>query len=127
MSGGGGSCGGGHAYGGAGSTYMRGATKAVADERGLQELAAEYGPYLPIGCIGKIFPGKASNAMTVPTTGETFAILIEHLRKAQESAAMMAHLVRDDDRLKAQGWLAVSEMLKKTAHTVTKLATRGMH
>lgn len=60
--------------------------------------------------------------MTVPTPGETFAKLIEHLRLAQEDSAMMAHLRRDDDKLIAQGWLAISEMLKKTQAQVTKLA-----
>ena len=64
--------------------------------------------------------------MSIPTKGETFAKLIEHLRRAQEDAAMMAHLIRDDDKLIAQGWVAISEMLKKTVHNVTKLATRGL-
>lgn len=64
--------------------------------------------------------------MSIPTTGEQFAILIEHLRKAQEAAAMIAHLTRDDDKLRAQGWMAVSEMLKLTVHNCTKLATRRM-
>jgi hypothetical protein len=60
--------------------------------------------------------------MSIPTQGEEFAKLIEHLRKAQEASAMLAHLVRDDDRLRSQGWMAVSEMLKKTVGNVTKLA-----
>lgn len=63
--------------------------------------------------------------MSLPTRGETFAKLIEHVRKAQEEAAVMAHLVRDEDRLVAQGWLAMSEMFKKVAHQVTMLATKG--
>ena len=63
--------------------------------------------------------------MGLPTKSEKFAQLIEHLRKGQEAAATIAHLTRDDDKLHAQGWMAVSEMLKKTAHQVTKLATRG--
>ena len=64
--------------------------------------------------------------MSIPTRGEQFAILIEHLVKAQEASAMLAHLTRDDDALQAQGWLAVSEMLKKTQHNVTDLARRRL-
>jgi hypothetical protein len=64
--------------------------------------------------------------MSVPTPGETFAKLIEYLRLAQEASAMLAHLTRDDDKLQAQGWLAVSEMLKKTQWNVTSLAKRRM-
>jgi hypothetical protein len=64
--------------------------------------------------------------LNLPTTGETFAILVEHLRKAQESCATLAHLTRDSDHLHAQGWLAIEEMLKKTVRTVTQLATRRM-
>ena len=63
----------------------------------------------------------------VPTTGETFSKLIEYIRKAQEEAAMMAHLTRDDDKVHAHGWMAVSEMLKLTVENVTKLAMRRMH
>lgn len=62
--------------------------------------------------------------MSVPTQGETFSKLMEHLRLAQEDAAMLAHLANaNDDRLKAMGWLAVSEQLKKAQHGVTQLAT----
>lgn len=65
--------------------------------------------------------------MSLPSSGETFAKLIEHLRRAQEDAAMLAHLnAADDNRLIAQGWLAVSEMLKKTQYNVTNLAKRGL-
>lgn len=65
--------------------------------------------------------------MSIPTSGEEFAKLIEYLRKGQESAAMLAHLERDNNKLQAQGWLAVSEMLKLTATNVTKLAMRKAH
>lgn len=64
--------------------------------------------------------------MTVPTRGETFALMIEHLRKAQELMAMMAHLERDTSRIKATGWLAVSEGVKLMIEQVTKLATKGL-
>lgn len=63
--------------------------------------------------------------MSLPTRAETHSLLIEHLRKAQEESAKLAHLTRDDDQLQAQGWLAISEMLGQTCLNVTKLATRG--
>lgn len=65
--------------------------------------------------------------MSLPTEGEVFAQLMEHLRKCQEAAASLAHLTRDDNRLKAQGWMAVSEMFKKVQHQVIDLAKRKMH
>lgn len=65
--------------------------------------------------------------MGLPTNGETFAKLLEHLRLAQEDAAMLAHLNNaNNNALIAKGWLAVSEMLKVTQHNVTKLAKRGL-
>lgn len=66
---------------------------------------------------------------SVPTKGETFAKLTEHLRLAQEDAAMLAHLANDGDaksRRIAIGWLGVSEQLKLTIHAVTSLATKGL-
>lgn len=65
---------------------------------------------------------------SLPTTGETFTRLIEHLRRAQEEAAKLAHLHNDTDRasaLMAKGWLTVSEGLKEMQKNVIKLATRG--
>lgn len=60
---------------------------------------------------------------SIPTPGEEFAKLIEFLRKAQESASMIAHLESaNDKRNLAIGWLAVSEQLKLTQHAVTRLA-----
>lgn len=64
--------------------------------------------------------------MSIPTPGEEYAKLIEFLRKAQESAAMLAHLRRDDSRILAKGWLTVSEGLKEMQNHVTKLATKGL-
>lgn len=66
--------------------------------------------------------------MSLPSTSEEFSRLIEYLRRAQESSATLAHLHRDDPktgRVKALGWLAVSEALKKMQHNVTMLATKG--
>lgn len=64
--------------------------------------------------------------MSIPTKGEEFAKLVEHLHKAQECSAMLAHLHADDSKLVAQGWMAVSEMMKLTISNVTKLATKGL-
>lgn len=62
--------------------------------------------------------------MSIPTQGESFAKLMEHLRYAQEDAATLAHLANaNDNRALAKGWLAVSEMFKKVQHQVTLLAT----
>lgn len=64
--------------------------------------------------------------MTIPTHGETYAKLIEHLRLAQEDAAMLAHLRRaegdDKGRKLALGWLTVSEALKLMQSKVIELA-----
>jgi len=62
--------------------------------------------------------------MSLPTQGEVFAELTEHIRKAQENCATLAHLTRDDDKLRSQGWLAISEMFKLTLKNVTTLAMR---
>lgn len=65
--------------------------------------------------------------MAVPTQAEEFTQLIEHLRKAQERAAMLMHLARAQgsarDNAIADGWFSVSEMLKLTVTQVTMLAT----
>jgi hypothetical protein len=66
--------------------------------------------------------------MSVPTKGEEFIKLMEHLRKAQEAAAMLSHLNSEDGSpVIAKGWLTVEELLKRTVHNVTQLATRGLH
>ncbi|HWU39275.1 MAG TPA: hypothetical protein VN203_16645 [Candidatus Acidoferrum sp.] len=64
--------------------------------------------------------------MSIPTKGEKFAELLEHLRKAEEASAMLGHLHADEDPLMLKGWLAISELLKLTIHNVTKLAARGL-
>lgn len=65
--------------------------------------------------------------MAIPTEGDTFSKMMEHLRKLQEETAMMAHLrkANSDDR-NALAWLAVSENFKKMQHTLTQLAMRKM-
>jgi len=65
--------------------------------------------------------------MNVPTRGETFAKLIEHIRYAQEHAATMSHLSNaNDDSADAEAWLKVSENFKGMVERLTLLATRGM-
>jgi hypothetical protein len=64
--------------------------------------------------------------MSIPTRGETFSKLLEHIRLAEEDAAMMAHLHNADanahDRLIAKGWLTVSEALRLMGLKVTQIA-----
>lgn len=64
------------------------------------------------------------------TSGETFAMLMEHLRLAQEDAAMLSHLHRaygtGADLVLAKGWLNVSEGLKQMQERVTEFARRGL-
>jgi hypothetical protein len=65
--------------------------------------------------------------MSVPTHGEQFAKLLEHLRSAQDDSAMLAHLTRAQSSSKkdmavADGWIAVQELLKRMVFQVTKLA-----
>ena len=58
--------------------------------------------------------------------GETFAQLIEYLRMAEEACYTLGHWFKaQDDFVKGQGFLAVGEMLKKTGHNVTILATKS--
>lgn len=69
--------------------------------------------------------------MSIPTRGEVFQQLIEHLRKSQEAAAMMGHLINMQDgnhmdALLAKGWIGISELLKKMVNDVTVLASRGL-
>lgn len=65
--------------------------------------------------------------MTVPTQGEAYAKLMEHLRYAQEEAATLAHLAQaNDDKKLGVGWLMISELFKKIQAQVTTLATRGL-
>jgi hypothetical protein len=63
----------------------------------------------------------------LPTKGLTYSKMLEHLREAQDCAAMMAHLYRaNDDKLVAQGWLGVEELLKRLCHQITEMAKRGL-
>lgn len=65
--------------------------------------------------------------MSIPTAGETYTKLMEHLRQAQEQAAMMAHLHNaQDNRELAKMWLKVSENFKLAQVSITHLAKRGL-
>jgi len=65
--------------------------------------------------------------VSIPTTGETFAKLIEHIRLAQEDAAMLAHLSRDNHPDQAKMWLMIEDKMKFMGHMIAKIATRRMH
>jgi hypothetical protein len=76
----------------------------------------------------KVRKQRAMNDMTVPTIGETYSQLMEHVRKAQEAAAMLAHLHKANDNHRAAlSWLAVSENFKKMQHKLTQLAMGRMN
>jgi hypothetical protein len=65
--------------------------------------------------------------MSVPTKGETFSQLIDHLRLAQEASAMLGHLsIANQEQKVGEAWLQVSELLKRTQKGVIDLATRGL-
>jgi hypothetical protein len=64
--------------------------------------------------------------MSIPSRGEKFSELTEHLRKGAEAAAFIAHLTNDTDgpsKIQAQGWRAVSQLLEEIVRRVIKLAT----
>jgi len=63
--------------------------------------------------------------VSIPTKGEKFTELIEHLRLAEEAAAMLGHLHADEDKTMSHGWLGVSQLLNRTVKAVTDLATKG--
>jgi hypothetical protein len=68
--------------------------------------------------------------MSIPTKSEVYARLMEHLRLAQEDAAMLKHLSAAEGdapgKVLAQGWFQVSEGLRKMQHVVTQIATGRM-
>ena len=54
---------------------------------------------------------------------DTYAKLSEHLRLAQEDAAMLSHITGLSNRpAVSNGWLLISEQLKRFNHVVTNLA-----
>lgn len=65
--------------------------------------------------------------MGIPTQGEEFEKLIAHLRYAQENCAMLSHLAKaNGSNLIGDGWLTVSEGLKRMQLQVTLLAQGRM-
>jgi hypothetical protein len=61
--------------------------------------------------------------MNVPTVGETFSQMMEHVRKAQEASAMLAHLYNAEGKTGSGiAWLAVSENFKTMQHKLIELA-----
>lgn len=68
--------------------------------------------------------------MSVPTRGETYSKLMWHLEQAQEQAAMLKHLHAAEgtgpDIVLAQGWMNVSEGLKRMQYNVMQFAKRGL-
>lgn len=64
--------------------------------------------------------------MSIPTHGETYSKLLEHLRLAQEDAAMMGHLHNAQstakDRTLAIGWLKISDSIDRMTKLVTQMA-----
>lgn len=61
--------------------------------------------------------------MAVPTEGECFSRLIEHIRMAQEESAMLGHLANANDKnSRARAWLKVAELFKEVEHKVVDLA-----
>lgn len=64
--------------------------------------------------------------MSVPTQSEEFSKLLHHLAECQSTAAMLAHLTRAQgsrkDSAVADGWISVSELLKRLQYQVTLIA-----
>ena len=64
--------------------------------------------------------------MNIPTVAEEYSKMLEHLRLAQESSYMLAHLVRaqggSKDNAIADGWFSIGELIKRMNHQITQLA-----
>lgn len=64
--------------------------------------------------------------MSIPTHGETYMKLMDHLRQAQECSATLSHLANTEDGTKAKAlsksWMVVSELFKHVQLKVTELA-----
>jgi len=62
----------------------------------------------------------------VVTRGETFRKMLDHLREIQECMAVMAHLQKTEDGVKdiamANGWLAMSEAMRRIEAKVITMA-----
>ena len=74
---------------------------------------------------------KYETSAGIPTIGLTYARLHERLIGCQEDCAMISHLTRAQstsakDNALADGWHALSEMLKRVDFQVTALATKRL-
>ena len=62
----------------------------------------------------------------LPERGVVYAQMMDHLREAQECAALLAHLhnteSNDRDKLIAKGWLLIAELFRRIQHQVTEMA-----
>lgn len=62
----------------------------------------------------------------LPTVGLMYEQLLEHLRQAQENAAMLSHLTNTEDTIRdkliSKGWLAIAELLRQMELKITSLA-----
>lgn len=62
----------------------------------------------------------------LPTVGLMYEQLLEHLRQAQENAAMLSHLTNTEDTIRdkliSKGWLAIAELLRQMEFKITSLA-----
>lgn len=62
----------------------------------------------------------------LPTPGLMYEQMVEHLRQAQENAAMLSHLINCEDTIRdkliSKGWLAIAELLRQMELKVTELA-----
>lgn len=60
------------------------------------------------------------------TRSEVYLKLLDHVREAQDCAALMSHLHNQEDssvdKVLAKGWLGMSEMFKLAAFQITELA-----
>jgi len=74
---------------------------------------------------------KYETTAGLPTVGMEYAQLHERLIGCQENASMLAHLVRSQggskDNALADGWIAISLMLKQIDTKVTELATSRLN
>lgn len=75
---------------------------------------------------------KYETTASIPSSGEVYMKLLEDLTHAQEGSAMLGHLAKSQgqgprDRALGDGWLAISELIKRMVHQVTKLATKKLN
>ena len=69
--------------------------------------------------------------MAVPSRGEVFSKMLEHLREAQSCASTLAHLYRADSGgiafQMSKGWLLIEDMLNKMCQRITLMGQGKLH